>query len=243
MDHYSLQNDEVVLYEGKVNLIGSQGNDELILTNINIVIITKIKKIFQKEQVEVKTFSVENVKVFNDAPQIKQSDTVVEVYLTDAEIKLGFDSKLTARKFVSKAVELITGKSTSVRGAAKIKGAVGLVDDTLGIDTIGTIKNVMENGIVRTALGGIGKKNHTQTKTFTTSETIKETLSFTKGFVGKKGSDDSEPEVKTRTNDETSTNMSYDEQIATVKKLKELLDADILSQEEFETKKKQILGL
>lgn len=37
--------------------------------------------------------------------------------------------------------------------------------------------------------------------------------------------------------------MSFDEQIDAVKKLKELLDADILSQEEFDTKKKEIMGL
>ncbi|MGB3415019.1 MAG: SPFH domain-containing protein [Microbacteriaceae bacterium] len=37
--------------------------------------------------------------------------------------------------------------------------------------------------------------------------------------------------------------LSFDEQIETVKKLKELFDSGILSQEEFETKKKQIMGL
>ncbi len=37
--------------------------------------------------------------------------------------------------------------------------------------------------------------------------------------------------------------MSYDEQIATVKKLKELLDDGIITKEEFEAKKKEIMGL
>jgi hypothetical protein len=37
--------------------------------------------------------------------------------------------------------------------------------------------------------------------------------------------------------------MSVDQQIEAVKKLKELLDAGILTQQEFDTKKQQILGL
>jgi hypothetical protein len=37
--------------------------------------------------------------------------------------------------------------------------------------------------------------------------------------------------------------MSFDEQIETLKKLKDLLDAGILTQEEFDAKKKEIMGL
>ena len=37
--------------------------------------------------------------------------------------------------------------------------------------------------------------------------------------------------------------MSYEEQIATLKKLKELVDIGILSEEEFQIKKKEILGI
>lgn len=37
--------------------------------------------------------------------------------------------------------------------------------------------------------------------------------------------------------------MSFDEQIEAVKKLIELMDAGILSQEEFDVKKKDIMGL
>jgi len=40
-----------------------------------------------------------------------------------------------------------------------------------------------------------------------------------------------------------SNSMSYDEQIETVKKLKDLYDAGVLSQDEFEIKKKEVMGL
>ena len=42
---------------------------------------------------------------------------------------------------------------------------------------------------------------------------------------------------------ETKSKMSLDEQIETLKKLKELVDIGILTQEEFDAKKKQLLGL
>ncbi len=42
---------------------------------------------------------------------------------------------------------------------------------------------------------------------------------------------------------ETKSKMSLDEQIETLKKLKELVDIGILTQEEFDAKKKEIMGL
>lgn len=41
----------------------------------------------------------------------------------------------------------------------------------------------------------------------------------------------------------TNSKMSLDEQISNLKKLKELLDAGILTQEEFDKKKKEIMDL
>ena len=39
------------------------------------------------------------------------------------------------------------------------------------------------------------------------------------------------------------TPLTFDEQIATVKKMKELVDAGILSEEEFAAKKREVMGL
>ena len=44
------------------------------------------------------------------------------------------------------------------RGSEKIKEAIGVVDDTLGLDTRNTIKGVLEHGIKGTLLNGIAKK-------------------------------------------------------------------------------------
>lgn len=40
-----------------------------------------------------------------------------------------------------------------------------------------------------------------------------------------------------------SSSMSFDKQIETLKKLKELVDMGVLTQEEFDAKKKEIMGL
>jgi membrane protease subunit (stomatin/prohibitin family) len=51
------------------------------------------------------------------------------------------------------------------------------------------------------------------------------------------------PPPPTATSTSTSTAASLDQQIDAVKKLKDLVDSGILTQEEFETKKRQVMGL
>ena len=243
MDHYSLHPNEAVLYEGKATLNDNKAESELLLTNINIVVITKTRKLFSKEQIDIKIFPIEEIKVYNDIPQVKKMNIITEIYFINDKIKLSFISRSSAYKFANKTIELITGKSISIRGAQKVKGALNLVDDTLGFKTMDTVKGALENGIKGTILGGIGKNTSVKEKEYSSDNTIKETLNITKNIFSKRPVEKamSQPEENNQ-NEKYKTN-SYDEQIETVKKLKDLLDADILSQEEFEAKKKQILEL
>ena len=252
MENYSLQPNEAVLYKGRATfgnnktssdllltktmstLLLTKTSSELLLTNINVVVITKTSKPFSKEQVDLKIFPVEDIKVYNDVPQIKQNGLMVEIYLTNTEIILDFDSKSAAHKFANTANELITGKSMSERGAEKFKGALNLVDDTLGISTVGTIKSVVENGVVGNVFGTFGKKAQAKAKG---GNTLTEIFSVTKDLIGKKTNEEESPKI------ETSPAMSVDGQIETLKKLKDLLDTGIITQEEFDAKKKQIMGL
>lgn len=66
---------------------------------------------------------------------------------------------LEVRKFTAKIINAITGTTLVKRGSNKIKDAFTLVDDTLGVDTRGTIKGILEHGIKDTILNGIGR-NH-----------------------------------------------------------------------------------
>ena len=95
------------------------------------------------------------------------------------------------------------------------------MDDTLGINTVNTVKNMLENGMVGSAIGGIGKL----TKAAKIAKTAKEI-----------GQALDVPAKQAQT-------VSYDEQLESLNKLKNLFDAGVLTQEEFDAKKKEILGI
>lgn len=226
MENYSLQANEVLLYKGE-----AYNGVEILLTNLNLVVIKKTQRLFKKGQVETFVYSKDDIKIYNDVPQVKQKESSVEIFLTLEEIKVDFYSRTEAHKFVNAVYELLTGKSTTTRGAEKVKSAIKLVDNTLGINTMDTVKNVMEKGIAGSILGGVGKKVGIGTK----ASAIKETVGVAKDIIG--------TTATITASKTTETTEDYNEKIENVKKLKELLDAGILTQEEFDSKKKEILGL
>ena len=126
-------------------------------------------------------------------------------------MSLFFGDKKEAKKFYSKIMELATGKTGLKRGLEKV---VGAVDDTLGIDSVGTV----ENAFSKSKLGGIF------------------------GFVKKKEKKD---EVAVSGNFDNSSvgvkNDDFDSRVEKLKKLKELLDQGVLTQEEFAEQKKAIM--
>ena len=157
MTNFELLADEVVLYEGIVTSKNYKGSLQLTLTSHKIVL-EKEKGIFKKERELVDVIMLETVKFYNNAAQIKQKNDTVEVQTTDKNIALVFSGMLEARKFTGKIVYAVTGTTLAKRSSDKIKDAFGMVDDTLGLDTRGTIKGILENGVKGTLLNGIGKK-------------------------------------------------------------------------------------
>ena len=132
------------------------------------------------------------------------------------------------------AFKLVTGKSVQVRGAEKVKGALNLINDTLGVDTVQTVKGVFEKGIIGSVLGGLGSKNKNYGAPYKT-EIAKEAISLTRGFVHKNSSNKMKETAE-------QMQLSYDEQIEVIKKFKELLDIGVITQEEFNAKKREVLG-
>lgn len=238
MDSYKLQADEVVLFEGAVSLKGSEGSNMLLLTNFNIVVETTMKKMFKKAETSLLIYPIADIKIYNEQPQVKQKSCAVSVFLENDELIFAFPSVLAAHKFASKAIELVTGKPISARGAGKVKGAIGLVDDTLGIDTMGAISGIMENGLVKSILGGTKKKKE-PVSAADRGDTIKAVADAATEVIGAV----SDKEKAETSADVHQVEMSYDDKISAVKKLKELLDLGAISQEEFDAKKKELLGL
>ncbi len=238
MESYKLQSNEVILFEGSISLKGNNDSHMLLLTNLNIVIETTIKKMFKKAETSLLIYPITDVKVYNGEPQIKQKFCDVSVFLESNELLLTFDSIFAARKFISKAVELVTGKTTSERGAEKVRSAIGLVDDTLGIDTMGTVSGIMKNGVVKSILGGTKGQKGSKPMSDNSTSTIKVVAEAATEVISAVSAKD-DPDWKTDKKQET----SYDDKISTIKKLKDLLDMGIISQEEFDTKKKDLLAL
>lgn len=157
MANYELQSDEVVLYEGVVSCKEYKGNLLVTLTSKKIIF-EKEKGIFKKEKELVDVIELEQVKIYNDAAQIKQKAAEVEIQTIAKNITIVFSGMLEARKFTAKIIDAVTGTTVAKRGSNKIKDAFSMVDDTLGLDTRGTIKGVLENGVKGTILNGIAKK-------------------------------------------------------------------------------------
>lgn len=157
MENYDLEKDEVVLYKGNVSLPKEKGLTQLILTNINFVLITRKKKLFSKEQVNVDIYPVNEIKYYKDIPQVIKNGYNVELYLLDDEVSFEFDSKNEVRKFVNATMTLLTNKSTLERNTKKIKDTISTINNGLGIDSIGIAKNVLKNGIVGKTTNVIGK--------------------------------------------------------------------------------------
>lgn len=157
MENYELQSDEVILYEGVVTCKKYKGNLQLILTSQKIII-EKDKGLFKKERELIDIISLENIKFYNETAQIKQKGSYVEVQTVDKNVTLAFSGMLEARKFTGKIVDAVTGTTLAKRSSDKIKDAFNMVDETLGLDTRGTIRGVLENGVKGTILNGIGKK-------------------------------------------------------------------------------------
>lgn len=158
MTNYDLQADEVVLYEGSATSNSHKGSLLVTLTSKKLVL-EKEKGIFKKERELIDSIQLDSIKFYNDAAQIKQKGDAVEIQTAAANLTLSFSGMIEARKFTGKIVDAVTGTTLAKRSSDKIKGAFEMVDDTLGLDTRGAIKGILENGVKGTLLNGIGKKN------------------------------------------------------------------------------------
>ena len=145
------------MYEGTVSSRDYKGSIIITLTSQKIVI-EKETGVFKKVREVVDNIGLENIKIYNGVAQVKQKISDVEIQTVDKNINVTFSGMIEARKFAGKLIDTVTGTTFAQRVSDKTKGAIDMVDDTLGVDTRGTIKGVLEQGIKGTLLNGIGKK-------------------------------------------------------------------------------------
>lgn len=157
MRNTTLLEDEVVLYEGAATSNEYKGSLKITLTSYKIIF-EKEKGFFKKEIELLDTIALENIKSYNEVAQIKQKGNSVEIQTIGKNITLSFAGMLEARKFTGKAVNAVTGTTLAKRSSDKVKSAFDMIDDTLGLDTRGTIKGILEQGVKGTIINGIKKQ-------------------------------------------------------------------------------------
>ena len=242
MSNYNLLADEVVLYKGIAKRQNSEnGQVEVLLTNLNIVLIDTIDDV-----TSVETLPIATLKIYKGIPQVKHKGLNVEMYFTSGEQHLTFANRVEIHKLVKVIYELVTGKTQFERGALKVKKGIETTNDTLGIDTVETVRNAVLIG-----LGGSIEMSNLNNETSDNVQDKKEkktkvvgnskwsnvlkvaqgVVESTKGLIARK------EEKPLRIEGQKEMDLEA------LKTLKEFLDVGIISQEEYEIKKKEILGL
>lgn len=166
MEHYDLDETEVVLYKGNVTLPNLKGDTQLILTNINLVLITRVKKLLAKEQVSVESYPMNEIKYYRDIPQVLRKGNLLELYFLHEEVEFSFNSSSDARKFVNATLTLLTNKTNFERKAEKVKSTISTLDNSLGINSKNITTNLLANNVVGKTMGSIGKGIKTVGKIF-----------------------------------------------------------------------------
>lgn len=170
MSSYELQADEVVLCKAEVKLDNT--TTQLRLTNLNIILQSIVRDDENVEFEKVNVYSVQDIKIYKDIPQLLLEGKNIEIYFIGKEVNIEFLSVHEAKKFRNAAFELITDKTRFVRGTEKMMDKINYIDKTFDVDTIGAVKSgakQVANGIKNFGGGkiSIGFGNNKDTKALT----------------------------------------------------------------------------
>lgn len=157
MAKYNLKPNESVILKNDKVLYGSlmaNFTDELILTNLNLVL---VKKGLLGNAKSIHVFPLNQIKVFDGQAQMllgksRYGHPLMEVYLLNGHEKFGFNSKKETVKWISKINKIITGNEAEIDTmpglaipgaeyfAETIKGTVDIFKGVMGI----SLKNSSE---------------------------------------------------------------------------------------------------
>ena len=171
MENYVLKENETVLYRHEVFVLPiSKKRDktisesELWLTNLNIVICTPKKKLL-RTIFETEVYSVTDVKLYDERVQVIRRGKIVDIYLKEKELFLGFKRAGDAKLFTDTALRLISGESKFVRGVKRARKEIRETDEALDINIEGMVTStaaaVADVAIGVASLDGAGKKAKT----------------------------------------------------------------------------------
>jgi hypothetical protein len=253
MDGLELASDEVVLYAGSISKYSSVWRrrrtyslldavkHRVMLTNLRLVFEMEVHRPLGAPVYEYESFYFDTIKTRDGRPYTKATGVVVDVYAADETVSITFNGKLAQMRFRRELDSAATGVAVSARRAETVRSAVGTVDDALGIDTMGTVRDVVTGSVVGTVAQGIGGVIGSALAGAVGTERVQEAFDDGKGLV--KSALGLDRKEKAGAADSSAIDPAFDEKIEAVKKLKELLDMGVLTQAEVDMKKAELLGL
>ena len=148
MENYQLGESEIVLFRTNALLPEKEQkcknkiSTELLLTNENIVLISKYKKLFQKDSVSTVIVPLESIKIYNDLPYIVKREECIELYTLNGEYFLKFEQKNQAKEFFNKIMRVTSGYSKFLRGVKKVSKEIK--DMNVAFDIAHTAKKTLD---------------------------------------------------------------------------------------------------
>ena len=73
MKFYQLQPNETVIYQ-----CNACGGMEVVLTNLNLVLLKRTKKLLSQDEITVDVYQKDDIKIYNSIPQIKQKIVFIQ---------------------------------------------------------------------------------------------------------------------------------------------------------------------
>ena len=157
MNNYEIDNDEVILYEGKIGYNKNYMDVEFTLTSKKMIF-EKKKGLIKKTKELIDIVALDKIKIYNDSVQIKQKSNELQIQTLDKNFSIYASGMIEAKKILTKIIDVLTETTITKRGSQKINDVIDLVDGTLGLNTRETVKGFLENGIKGTLINGIKSK-------------------------------------------------------------------------------------
>lgn len=244
---------------------------DFLLTNCNIIFVEKKTNPFAKEK-DVFSCPIEQILTYCGMAQAQVSQSGgrkgnfhLTIYCRDSkeEFSFSYEDKQKLQQLVERINEIRMGTldtydpekvgfrlSVNKKIASAVRSAKPIAADLADISkpfvqvaaATSTIRTTTSGRIVNKALDVVDTISDKVNKNSGMAQTTEAGLADQGSSPERAFGQDMTPE-NTEFSESQESTMTFDEQIDALKKLKELVDAGVLTQDEFNTKKKNIMGL
>lgn len=243
MNTYTFDQDEVLLFRCEAYIAdNSTCLYRLLVTNKYVVFMPYNSTYDGKTDYEERKIPLSEIKIFEGQPQVKFYNETIELYLLNEVFAIIIQDKKQAKEFVSTINKQLTGKSAYERNTEKVGKAIGVIDKAFGINTVESMKEIITNGIGSkiNIFGKLGKKSNDKSKN--KSEKTNDVGQTARLIFSSIKTVEQKSEQERQIAEEKAKNEAFDVMCDKLIKIKNLLDAGAITQEEYEKSKAEIMA-